>query len=167
MKIFEEIEKTREYLDYLEEHCLNIKRAYDILILKCQSHEFFLSAYNRHCLERDVLDHDLSKMSMHELVPYREAFYPVAGMEKKSLHKAWEHHKEHNSHHWESWTKMAIEDTPTWWQRQCIHMVIDWMAMGFKFGDTAESYYRKNQSVISIPLFAEDFLEGIFKKLRG
>jgi len=30
-------------------------------------------------------------------------------------------------------------------------MVLDWMAMGLKFGDTAEEYYENNRDKIKIP----------------
>ena len=41
-------------------------------------------------------------------------------------------------------------------------MVIDWVAMGFEFGDTAKSYYESNKEKIVIPKWAEEFMYEIF-----
>jgi hypothetical protein len=40
------------------------------------------------------------------------------------------------------------------------------MAMGMKFNDTAEAYYKKNKSKISIPAWAEEFMYEIFGCLK-
>jgi len=45
-------------------------------------------------------------------------------------------------------------------------MVLDWMAMGYKFGDTAQEYYEKNKEKIKIPSWAVDFIYQIFDRIK-
>jgi hypothetical protein len=54
---------------------------------------------------------------------------------------------------------------PIEWAVHCTHMVIDWMAMGYKFGDTAQQYYEANKDKIELPDYAVDFIYEIFKRL--
>jgi hypothetical protein len=44
-------------------------------------------------------------------------------------------------------------------------MVIDWMAMGIKFNDTAQSYYEKNKDKIDLPEKGVKFIYEIFEKV--
>jgi hypothetical protein len=45
-------------------------------------------------------------------------------------------------------------------------MVIDWMAMGYKFGDTAQQYYEKNKEKIKLPGYAVKFMYEIFNRIN-
>jgi len=40
--------------------------------------------------------------------------------------------------------------------------VIDWVAMGFKFNDTAKEYYEKNKHEINLPDWAIKLMYEIF-----
>ena len=44
-------------------------------------------------------------------------------------------------------------------------MVLDWMAMGYKFGDTAQEYYEKNKEKIELPDWAIEFIYEIFRRV--
>ena len=44
-------------------------------------------------------------------------------------------------------------------------MVLDWMAMGYKFGDTAQEYYEKNKDKIALPNIAIPFMYETFERL--
>jgi hypothetical protein len=166
MKALKAIQKTREYLDYLEEHILNVKRAWLELQEKCSDMRFIYSDFFYHTIDSEVEHHDISKLSEHEFVQYRKWFFPVEEREKDRIafDKAWKHHKENNLHHWETWTQKQYWD-PNEWERHCVHMVIDWMAMGYKFGDTAQEYYERNKDKINLPRYAVDFIYEIFSKL--
>ena len=48
----------------------------------------------------------------------------------------------------------------------CVCMVIDWMAMGLEFGDTAEAYYEREKEKIRLPDWAVTFIGEIFERLR-
>ena len=161
MKALAAIQKTREYLDYLEEHITNVHKAWIEVSAKCARQIVGFEIQ----LENDVFSHDMSKLGEHEFVQYRDAFFPCDGEEKKPLGEAWAHHKQRNPHHWERWT-LGEWSTDAAWKRHCAHMVIDWTAMGYKFGDTAEEYYKANKDKIHIPAGAAGFLCQMFAALR-
>lgn len=166
MKGIEYINQTTKYLEYLQEHLDNVKKAYnhiaEILFDKRtqlgkiigQDVEEFLFL-----LKEEVKNHDLSKFSDYEFVPYRVKFFPVS--EEEANHQddiqidfksAWMNHKLENHHHWETaQTKIDI-----------VHMIIDWTAMGYKFGDTAKEYYEANKDRIQLSKEHEDFMYDIF-----
>ena len=128
------IDKTREYLDYVEEHIENVRLSFIELVDKCSSIYWIADDYRYYGLYAEVKQHDVSKLSAYELVQYRDNFYPVRPdrpieqkwQAKDAFNAAWEHHKLRNSHHHESLRN----------EFDVIHMIIDWMAMGRKFGDT-------------------------------
>jgi len=63
----ETIQKTREYLDYVEEHVNNVLKAFNIVSEKCNRviNIDWVSLYN------SIQNHDLSKLSQAEFIPYR------------------------------------------------------------------------------------------------
>ncbi|MGB3222501.1 MAG: DUF5662 family protein [Desulforhopalus sp.] len=165
MKIFEQIQKTREYLNYIENHVLNVQKAWTEITHKCKDMRFIYDDFVYNWIGGEIEEHDLSKMSEQEFVQYRKAFYPAESEGKYDMSKAWEHHKDNNPHHWENWTKKD-SNHPYEWEVHCVHMIVDWMAMGYKFGDTAEQYYESNRDKINLPDYAVDFIYEIFKRLR-
>lgn len=164
MKALKKIEKTREYLDYLEEHILNVKKAWEEFIEKCKSLRVIWDDYYYFSLLDSVSAHDISKLSENEFVQYRKAFYGCDDEIPYDMSLAWEHHKKENPHHWETWTTMSSWNQNAW-EIHCAHMIIDWMAMGYKFGDTAQSYYEKNKEKIKLPDHAVEYIYEIFKCL--
>ena len=165
MKTLDIIQKTREYLDYLEEHIVNVEKAWKEMQVKCKDMRFIYDDFYHHWIDMQVQLHDVSKLSEYEFVQYRDAFFPLSYEEKEPLGSAWEHHKRHNPHHWENWTSLKIVSNPNEWEVHCVHMVIDWMAMGYKFGDTAQKFYEKNKEKIDLPDYAIDFIYEIFKRI--
>ena len=171
MEILEKITKTREYLDYLEEHALNVQLAWEELKMKCQDMRFIWDDFIFFSIDAEIKNHDMSKMSQYEFIQYRRVFFPTeleAKSGKYSMYAAWEHHKKHNLHHWESWTKNISlwGNNPYKWEIHCVHMVVDWMAMAYKKGDTAEQYFEANKDKINIPEYAIRFIYEIFGRLK-
>ena len=75
------------------------------------------------------------------------------------MNQAWDHHKSNNDHHWQTWTQEGYgKDNII----ALIHNIIDWVAMGFKFGDTAKEYYEKNKDKIKLPKWAISYMYRIF-----
>lgn len=165
MNTLDVIKKTREYLDYIEDHVLNVQKAWSELQDKCKDMRFISDDYVWALIDDYVKQHDLSKLSEHEFIQYRKSFYPLEHESKFDMSEAWEHHKENNPHHWENWTKKSGW-IPFEWEVHCVHMVIDWMAMGYKFGDTAQSYYESNKDKIELPDYAVKFIYEIFERIR-
>ena len=163
MKALKLIKKTREYLDYLEEHILNVEKAWSELQDKCKDMRFMWDDYYYFSIQDAVEAHDISKLSEQEFVQYRKAFYSAKNEPKYDMSEAWEHHKRENPHHWENWTELGWGNPAA--EVHCVHMVIDWIAMGYKFGDTAQFFYEKNQDKINIPKEAVSFIYKIFRRL--
>jgi len=166
MKALEIISKTRAYLDYLEEHVLNVQKAWKELQDKCSDMVIIYDDFNFIRLDTLVKSHDISKLGEYEFVQYRRKFFPASTeiAEPEEFAGAWDHHKNKNPHHWENWTKTE----EGLFGEKCLHcvtMVLDWMAMGYKFGDTAQAYYEKNKSNIDIPADWEEFIYEIFSKV--
>lgn len=160
-EIIQQINKTREYLDYIETHVLNVQRAWEELKEKCRDMRFIWDDFVYWSIEAEILSHDLSKMSEFELVQYRRVFFPTKTEQGVyDLGDAWEHHKDNNPHHWENWTKRENE-----WEINCVHMVCDWIAMGYEFKDNAQQYYEKNKKRIKLPVYAVVFIYEIFNRI--
>ena len=151
------IQKTREYLDYVEEHIENVRKAFIAVSDACNGMAWVGDDYAWHTIRRDVELHDISKLSAQEFTQYRNSFYPVEGetVDKESFNGAWEHHKANNSHHHEVANNWA----------DIVHMVIDWTAMGYKFGDTAQAYYEANKDRIKLTSEHVTFMYEIFGKI--
>ncbi len=152
------IDKTREYLNYLEEHLENVRRAFCDLSTVCDGMHWVGDDFSWHSLRAEVECHDLSKFSVEEFVQYRKSFYPVSEKERENsdLESAWKNHKQKNTHHHES-VKSYID---------VIHMVIDWTAMSYKFGGSAQQYYEENKNKITLELSLKNFMYEIFDKVR-
>lgn len=158
------LSKFREYLDYIEEHYDNVQKAWKLINEKCKdSFRFIRDGWVWECINQGVEMHDLSKLSAEEFTQYRNYFYPIDGEEKNKddFEKAWQHHLERNDHHWQNWTK-NYENHP-YADAFVVLNVVDWIAMGFKFGDTAKDYYEKNKDKINIPDWAVELMYEIFE----
>ena len=156
----EYLKQTRAYCDYLEEHFNNIARAFDEVYSKCKHLPFFADDYNYHTLYNQVEYHDLSKFMAEEFTQYRNQFFPAQGVptieKANAFTLAWIHHYSSNRHHWES----AVNDIDV------MHMIIDWTAMSYKFGGTAQSYYEANQHKIKLNSNLIEFMHTIFNYLK-
>ena len=159
------IQKTREYLDYIEEHYNNVEKAWGIIREKCVDMPFIQDDRVYVSIALAVKNHDKSKMSAEEFVAYRKNFFPIKdeGDPKAGFEAAWEHHKEHNDHHWQNWTKNYVDQPNAAFF--LILNIIDWMAMGLKFGDTARDYYEQNKDTIVLPEWAVKLMYEIFDKV--
>ncbi len=170
MKILAQIEKTREYLDYIETHVLNVQKAWAEIQEKCNDMFFIQDDSYYESIGMEVQKHDLSKLSEYELVGYRKFFYPTSEESEFNssydISRAWEHHKESNRHHWENWTLAYARHEKKERCIHCVHMVIDWVAMGYHSKNTAQAYYEKNKQTINIPNDAIKLIYEIFERLE-
>lgn len=159
----EKIQKFREYLDYIERHYDNVQKAWKEINDKCPNDDFrFIhDDFAWHTINNDVINHDASKLSAEEFTQYRQWFFPAEGesKDKTLFESAWQHHKKNNDHHWQTWTSYVT--TP---YDECfvVMMVVDWMAMGYEFGDTAKEYYENNKDEITLPEWAVKLMYRIF-----
>lgn len=173
----EEIQRTMDYLNYLQEHYDNVQKAWKIVQEKCDkaSFDFMYDDFKFFTLDNAIKKHDASKLSAEEFVQYRRSFYPIDCESrndddvKAGFNAAWDHHKEKNDHHWENWTKRASGNESGDLTIAVVHNVCDWMAMGMKFNDTAREFYEKQKAAgkIEIPNWAEKFMYEIFDCVYG
>ena len=158
------IDKTREYLNYLEEHIEYVRKAFIEVSNACDGMAWVGDDYTWHGIRCQVENHDLSKLGKEEFTQYRDSFYPVDGTKTKTGHvavnfnEAWENHKKENHHHHET-----VEN-----YNDLVHMVVDWTAMGYKFGDTAQSFYEKTkkEGKIKLSIDHETFINEIFHRIK-
>jgi len=153
MEGIKHIQKIREYCDYIEQHLTFVKKSWDIIKNSCKDMNIIYDDHLFYYIDAMVEMHDVSKISVEEFIPYQQYFFPTYNKDNTNFDSAWEHHLDNNPHHWEKWAKMD-ELFPNEQSCHCVCMVVDWMAMGMKFGDTAESYYKKNKDKIIIPEWA-------------
>jgi len=183
MKSLEKIKMIRDYCDYLEKHIKNIEKCWNIIKIALKNENVIYDDHLFWFIYDKITEHDLSKFSQEEFIPYAEWFFGKygrkwdiwdGGITGKNDHEklyqnfqiAWEHHKNENQHHWENWTN-AKENFPNEQSCHMVCMVVDWMAMGLEFGDTAEEYYLKNKHKINIPETLQPFLTKIFISLKN
>lgn len=147
---YEELQKKeKEYCNYIDEHIKNVMTTFNIYGKRLCA-ELNVSFYK---LSIRVFEHDKTKYDDIEFEGYRQWFYPCSFEEKnKELYdKAWEHHHDNNSHHPEHYVKNG---KPTGMDRLSIaEMLLDWAAMGIKFGTNTYDYYKKERD---IKPFSED-----------
>lgn len=178
----EYIAKTRQYLDYLEEHFNNIEKAFELVCDRFKDSYLIYDEYHFFNLKDDVKDHDLSKFSQHEFTQYRAKFYPtkheidnrpnfVEGVEPVyqsdiDFEQAWKHHEKNNNHH-ASYIKTLLTETKNNSNElfYCIiHLAIDLIAMSFKFNDNPHHYYLKNIKDFDLEKIHHDLLVDVFEK---
>lgn len=161
----EKIQKFREYLDYIERHYGNVQKAWQLIQEKCKDKgfKFLYDDFLWFTINEDVVNHDYSKLSEYEFTQYRQYFFPAEGEErnKDKFLKAWEHHKNNNLHHWQTWTTNNADSIHA--EALLVMNIIDWVAMGFEFGDTAKDYYEKNKEEINLPNWAIKLMYEIFE----
>ena len=153
MKGQDYIDSTRKYLNYLEKHLDNVAKAFDELSQACEGKElaWVYDDFKWWTVRTDVEHHDLSKFTKEEFVQYRDHFYPVSNKDKENscFDAAWENHKKENHHHHETCEN----------EYDVVHMVIDWLAMSYKFGDNVRDYYNKTKPSMNLESWMHNYIE--------
>jgi len=165
MKGLRHIKKIREYCNYIEDHLLKVNDSWEIIKITCRDMNFVYDDFLFWHITKLIYLHDVSKMSIEEFIPYQQKFFPVEKPDDTWFSSALQHHYDFNPHHWQNWTTRK-ETFPNEQTCHCVCMIADWMAMGMKFGDTAEQYYEKNKVKIDLPDWAIEFISEIFQRLR-
>lgn len=164
----EKIAKFREYLDYVERHYDNVQKAWKVIQEKCKDMSFIRDEATFWALNHDIEHHDISKLDKEEFFAYRSYFYPtkLEIPNKAEFKEAWDHHLQNNDHHWQNWTKVYQEKSAL--PEIClVHNIVDWMAMGYEFNDTAQEYYESNKHKIDLPKWAITLMYKIFDRVYG
>ena len=171
------VEKTGQYMQYIEQHKKNVCAAWKELQKALIHIDFLQRPQILDCMEWRIRCHDDSKMSEEEFVAYRRHFYPVDGEapDEQEFERAWRIHYHRNDHHWQYW----IEDNGEFCKsynvedKICayLEMICDWPAMGYVFGDSAPAYYKAHKDEIKIDpdwiSFVEEILSILEDYLQG
>lgn len=133
-----------QYREYIHEHISNVQLAYE------KYGEAICKALNINAisLEENIREHDKTKFYDEEFKGYRQWFYPEKdeAKDRQVFDKAWFLHLRRSPHHPEFWTYVDDNKVPVILDMPTIYiaeMLLDWAAMGIKFGDTAYEYYQK------------------------
>ena len=166
------LEKTSEYMAYIEQHKKNVVAAWGELKAALRDITLIQRPEILNEMEWRVHDHDSSKYTEEEFLAYRQHFYPVEGetIDKTAFDEAWKIHYTRNDHHWQHWitddgrflTDYDIN------RKLCayLEMICDWQAMGYAMGDSAPSYYRAHKDEIKIDPNWKPFVEEILDSLE-
>lgn len=165
------LQKTSEYMDYISEHKKNIQKAWD----EIRNATIGISLLQRPAILDEmnwrIKNHDDSKFSEEEFVPYRQHFYPVDGedVDPAAFDRAWGTHYRRNDHHWQYWVDEDGDFISSYSvdNKICayLEMVCDWQAMSYVMGGNAVSYYESHKSSIQIEAYWREFLEEILSLL--
>lgn len=177
MKGFENIMRIRQYLNYLENHLIYVQHAWLIVQKYCHDLEFMQDAEIVEQIQKNVENHDLSKFSIEEFIPYQQRFFPTERdvyNTSKKFDMAWTHHKQFNDHHWENWTVDGFVNGAKLKKDgkivACVHMIVDWIAMGLGNSDAgrkdnAREFYEKSKTNITFPNWAVVLMYKIFDRV--
>ena len=92
------IEIKEKYNKYINEHCENVKNAYEWLIKNNVIED------KNYLISIRIFMHDDSKHSKYEFDQYADYFYGERTEQvNKDFDYAWLHHIHCNKHHWQHW----------------------------------------------------------------
>ena len=157
--------QEKKYINYIKEHQKNIKKAFE----EIKENPVIYQKYSGEILDalwERILNHDNSKYSEEEFVPYRKNFYPINAKEKEEnkldFDKAWEHHWKNNSHHWQyRKNKTSFDKNNKEEVLDVLENILDWIAMGYKFNDRPYQYYENNKNNITLCEDERKYLEDL------
>ena len=160
--------KQKEYINYVQEHVNNVRKAWFEVKLKCRTYLAYMCPMSDlKTIEYCINTHDQSKFSKEEFEPYRKNFYPINDQEKEenkeAFDLAWQHHYTVNPHHWNHWAEIGRENEMPF--TFVVEMVCDWQAMSYKFSGTAKEWYEKNKHTIILGKNQKIWVDKLLKIL--
>lgn len=166
------IEKEKIYKKYINNHKLNVQKAWETIKSnnKCLNIILnYMPKLNIDIIDAEIKNHDNSKYSIEEFDAYRKQFYPISKEEKErnkeAFDKAWKHHYTNNMHHWNWWYESGNMNKMPY--VYVIEMICDWEAMGYQFGNTSKEWYQENKGNIHLGekqrKLAESLMDAICK----
>lgn len=156
--------QTLKYLQYIINHRDNVRQAWNDIKVACENMPFITDDTYYNVLCEEIRKHDLSKYSAEEFTQYRQRFYPTWDEMNEGLHsekyldKAWKHHLDNNSHHFEN---IANIDNMV----DLVHMLCDLLAMSKQFKQPHREYYDKNKETFKVKDWQHERIEEIYTAL--
>lgn len=161
-KFFKKKKCIKEYKQYLKQHQENIMKAYEEMI-NCPALEWIIQdPLIKGKLFLRAINHDISVYDKEEFNAYRAYYYSIDDKEEEwaasgPLDKAWEHHFKVNDHHWQH--RQYDTDFTTETELACLENILDWLAMGYEFGERPFEYWDAHKEVIHLPKKQIEFMD--------
>lgn len=162
-KIATHIQEER-YMRYVQKHRIRMADAYKEM-LTCPE-VMNLGNEVLIMLKQRVVFHDITKFKAEEFDAYRKNFFPISKKEKEdnleNFEKAWQHHYDNNSHHWQhrrhstEFNKNDPEQVVNVLENVC-----DWLAVGYTYKNRPYQYYEKHKEKIELCPEEKEFFEYI------
>lgn len=162
-KIATHIQEER-YMRYVQKHRIRMAEAYKEM-LTCPE-VMNLGNEVLIMLKQRVVFHDMTKFKVEEFDAYRKNFFPISKKEKEdnleNFEKAWQHHYDNNSHHWQhrryntEFNKNDPEQVVNVLENVC-----DWLAVGYTYKNRPYQYYEKHKEKIELCPEEKEFFEYI------
>lgn len=154
--------RNEEYTRYIDEHRNYIKKALS-QFLKMKIVD--LSQHDIEMLSSAVESHDISKYGIEEFEPYRKHFFPCSFENKMDSEKefqiAVQHHYLVNDHHPQNPSRKDGLN-----KIACIHNVLDWIAMSYKFKDNIWDFYSNSKISQKINPLEKEYIEKILDEMK-
>ena len=117
------------YHEYLSNHSEGVREAYQNILLPVLEEEGIENSLLE-SIEKCIDSHDASKDDPVEFNAYRDYFYDKENHPRNSeeFNQAWNHHQNHNPHHWQYWCLINDIDNP---QVQPLDMPFEYIAETF------------------------------------
>ena len=162
-KIATHIQEER-YMRYVQKHRIRMADAYKEMltcpeVMKLGNEVLIM-------LKQRVVFHDITKFKAEEFDAYRKNFFPISKKEKEdnleNFEKAWQHHYDNNSHHWQhrryntEFNKNDPEQVVNVLENVC-----DWLAVGYTYKNRPYQYYEKHKEKIELCPEEKEFFEYI------
>lgn len=160
-------EAEKQYNEYLEGHISNVQEALEVL--NELDIQFVKDNYDE--LKTICQNHDASKYSEEEYIPYREHFYPINDEEKlktEAFEQACRHHIKNNKHHWDYWlnddNELDIPDEQEY-KLYCVERCCDWLSMACQHDEPSSQWYNANKEYITMPDYGWELCDEIMSKV--
>jgi hypothetical protein len=159
---------SKEYTNYIIEHCENVRKAYDWLV----DHKIIKNEFLMH-----IIHHDLSKWQDEEYKAYDKYFYGKKNTEEinEAFNFAWLHHIHNNPHHWQHWVLINDDDGTQALEMPegfVVEMFCDHASFSFKTGNLEEvsKWYKDHKSNMILHentrIMYEDILDKYMKTIK-
>ena len=155
----------RDYNEHIENHTLYVLMAF-VLIRENLVEERYITENQSYQIEKLVSQHDNSKYSKEEWLPYARRFCGPESSNpspevKSDFKQAVKIHKSRNLHHWESLKDYKGNN----WKNYIVELVCDYIAMGWEFDNYICEYYDKVKEEIDLPKKYKDYLDSIINNI--
>lgn len=164
---------SAEYDDYLNNHIMNVNRAYSWI--RANLPEVWDSdPTGGFCALMHLNRHDESKYEREEYNAYDNYFYgPESKEAKEKFNYAWLHHIHENPHHWQYW--VLISDDPEKGSigldipyKYVIEMICDWWSFSWTTGNLYEifDWYNTHKKHMILSANTRELVEQILGQIK-